>query len=264
MHVKQLFHQAKKDSASYKPVDETTVKLTDDETKKILQQALFAKIAKINSENYLKAVSADPVYKIPSYHDLYEALTKELVEVHKWTIDEFNHDQIDFLCKYFSNDEAFEIDGFSLDKGLLLFGPTGCGKTTLMNILSKNPFNPYTVISCRKIADEYSQHGHVAVQHYSTLRQVTKREWFGHEYVGYCFDDLGTEPNKKNYGNEVNVLADVILNLYDARDGIGRTHLTSNISADDILQNYGERVASRMREMFNVIEFSQNAPDRRK
>lgn len=264
MHLIKLFQP--QNSVNYKAVDETTVSLTANERDAILLKALHEKIGKINSENYLKAISYEPEYKIPDVSRLYEVLTQELEEVHKWKIDRWNSDAIEKLAFYFAGDPAFETmgDGYLGTKGLLLSGPIGCGKTTLLKILSHNPFNPFKVISARSIADEFADHGHTVIKHYSILHPVNRREWFNHSHIGLCIDDLGTENIKKNYGNEANVLAEVILNRYDNRDGIGKTHLTTNLSAEDIISNYGKRATSRMREMFNIIEFPFDGPDRRK
>ena len=229
-------------------------------------KALDSKIAKINSAKYLEVLNAEPVFAMPTYEEIQHNLFKELQEIYNWEIDEYNETQIDAMCMYFSNDQQFEklVPGYSLQKGLLLFGPVGCGKTTLLNILRKNTKGPFNVISCRKIADDFATHGHAAISGYSKLRDANKRENLGHDIVGFCFDDLGTETNKKNFGNEANVMSEVILNLYDAKENIGRVHLTTNISDADIKNNYGERVYSRLKEMVNIIEFPFDAPERRK
>ena len=80
----------------------------------------------------------------------------------------------------------------------------------------------------------------------------------------YCFDDLGTENNLKYFGNECNVMAEVLLSRYDlfiSRQLI--THITTNLSAPEIEAVYGNRVRSRMREMFNLINFNQGNLDKR-
>ena len=81
----------------------------------------------------------------------------------------------------------------------------------------------------------------------------------------YCFDDLGIEGNLKYYGNECNVMAEILLSRYDlfvSQKII--THITTNLSASEIEELYGNRIRSRMREMFNLISFDKDAPDKRK
>jgi hypothetical protein len=80
----------------------------------------------------------------------------------------------------------------------------------------------------------------------------------------YCFDDLGTENNLKLYGNECNVMAEILLSRYDlfvSRKLI--THLTTNLSASEIEAAYGNRLRSRLREQFNLIAFNNNTLDKR-
>lgn len=250
----------------FKPENRETVELTEQEKELCLRKALDAKIGRLNSAKYAEVLRAEPVFVTPTYEELQYTLFRELEEIYGWDIDQFNEPQIDALCMYFSNDERFESieAGYSLKKGLLLYGPVGCGKTTLLNILKRNTKAPFNVVSCRKIADDFAQFGHTAIANYSKAREANKRDNLGHEVTGFCFDDLGTETNKKNFGNEVNVMAEVLLNLYDQKDNIGRIHLTTNISDADIINNYGDRVYSRLKEMVNIIEFPFDAPDRRK
>ncbi len=81
----------------------------------------------------------------------------------------------------------------------------------------------------------------------------------------YCFDDLGTENNLKYYGNECNIMAEVLLSRYDLFiSGKLITHLTSNLSASEIEDVYGNRIRSRMREMFNLISFDKDDKDKRR
>ena len=42
------------------------------------------------------------------------------------------------------------------------------------------------------------------------------------------------------------------------------THATTNLSASELESYYGNRVRSRMREMFNLIAFDSAAKDKRK
>ena len=81
----------------------------------------------------------------------------------------------------------------------------------------------------------------------------------------YCFDDLGTENKLKYFGNECNIMAEILLSRYD--EFVSRkliTHLTTNLSATEIENLYGIRVRSRMRKLFNLIAFHSLATDQRK
>ena len=68
------------------------------------------------------------------------------------------------------------------------------------------------------------------------------------------------------YGNKVNVIEEIILDRYDLfRKHHLITHITTNLDVEDIKEKYGERVLSRMYEMFNFIILGgdKNATDRR-
>jgi len=145
----------------------------------------------------------------------------------------------------------------SLNKGIMLTGPVGCGKTSLIKLLRF--FQPqqevYTVKSCREISFEFISKGFEVIHNYSA-RESRKT---------YCFDDLGTEQNLKYYGNECNVMAEILLNRYDQFIANGTlTHITTNLSASEIETFYGNRVRSRMREIFNLISFHSDSKDKRR
>lgn len=194
--------------------------------------------------------------------------------IEPYIIDDFNRDEYNLLCAYFSGDSRFEFvpdeDGenmrptsMSFKKGLLLFGNIGCGKTSLMRMFSINSFRPYSVIACKRIANEYQENGANSIYLYSRLAPIAPHTNFGHTEEGKCFDDLGTEAIKKNYGNEMNVMQDIISDIYD-NNLKGQFHMTTNLTSDELDERYGYRVRSRLREMFNIIDFGKNAPDRRK
>lgn len=168
------------------------------------------------------------------------------------------------LLSYFLKDEPVASQlGINLTKGILLSGPVGCGKTTLMNLLRL--FEPaqsrFIMKTCRDLSFEFISEGYPVIHKYSRHSFQPNT----HTPKTYCFDDLGTENNLKYYGNECNVMAEVLLSRYDlfiSRQLI--THLTTNLSASEIETVYGNRIRSRMREMFNLISFSQTAIDKRK
>jgi DNA replication protein DnaC len=81
---------------------------------------------------------------------------------------------------------------------------------------------------------------------------------------GYCFDDLGAEQQIKHFGNDCNVMAEVLISRYEQFvENNSITHLTSNLSASEIEMLYGNRLRSRMRQMFNLISFDKATTDKR-
>ena len=165
------------------------------------------------------------------------------------------------LC-YFLQDSirASEL-GINLNKGILLTGPVGCGKTSLISLMRflQPQEARFMVKSCRDVSFEFIQNG------YDIIHRYSHRSFYNHEPRVYCFDDLGTENNLKFYGNQCNIMAEILLSRYDlfvSRNLV--THLTTNLSASEIEQLYGNRVRSRMRELFNLIAFDKTTKDKRK
>lgn len=165
------------------------------------------------------------------------------------------------LIAYFLKDEptCFQYN-INLNKGVLLSGPVGCGKTSLMTLMKfLTPVEyKFIVKPCRDISFEFIKDGYEVIHRYSR----GKLDLLDPKI--YCFDDLGLENNLKYYGNECNVMAEILLSRYDLY--ISRkiqTHITSNLSASEIESQYGNRVRSRMREMFNLIAFDNGIKDKR-
>lgn len=166
------------------------------------------------------------------------------------------------LIAYFLKDEQV-CDQFNIDlqKGILLTGPIGCGKTTLMNLMKQVALsnNKFSVKPCRDISFEFIQDGYQIIHKYS-IGQL-----YHSEPRTYCFDDLGTENNLKYFGNECNVMAEILLSRYDLFISKKlKTHITTNLSATEIEKQYGNRIRSRLRELCNLIAFDNNINDKRK
>ena len=165
------------------------------------------------------------------------------------------------LIAYFLKDEptCFQY-GINLNKGILLTGPIGCGKTSLMNLMKylTATEHKFFVKPCRDISFEFIQDG------YQIIHKYSNGKLYQSEPRTYCFDDLGTENNLKYFGNECNVMAEILLSRYDLF--ISKklfTHITTNLSATEIEKHYGNRVRSRLREMVNLIAFEKSTQDKR-
>lgn len=244
--------------------------LTEEEVEAALRKARYNKAIARNEREYLEKISKPKEYPKPTI-DQFSGfiLNKIKVDIPDYVLDDDNKHNFHLLCLYFMGDPEFEtIDGgrYRLNKGIALLGPIGCGKTSMIYAFNINPTNPFVPVSCRTVAGDYSlkDGGNIAIQKYSSVAEVPAYEFFGHKYVGRLFDDLGTENAKKHFGNESNVMEEIILNRYENADLKGKTHITSNLSAEQIEELYGPRVRSRLRQMCNFIVFNSKGGDRRK
>lgn len=171
----------------------------------------------------------------------------------------------DLLVYAIGDEKACKKRGIDLNKGILLTGPIGCGKTTLMLLI--NSFFPsakqFQMKSARDLSFEFEKQGYQLINRYGKPNFFLTK---GNASTGiYCFDDLGVEQIQKFYGIQCNVMAEILLSRYELlRKRKILTHATTNLSASELEAQYGNRVRSRMRELFNLIAFDKKSKDKRK
>ena len=175
-----------------------------------------------------------------------------------------------FVCSNFQIDKSnryvmnqiflyMEKDRSKLDpeKGILLCGPVGTGKSTIMQIMNRYryfvsgqdkggyPMGGFRIDSASFIANSFSMRGKDALELY-TYNNGSPRMM--------CFDELGREPiPAKYFGTELNVMQYIFQCRYELRKE-ALTHATTNLSIKDLQLKYGAYIADRINEMFNVIE----------
>ena len=258
-HLNQLHKSSSLENHSDLKKDFREVVLTEEETEEALRAAREQKHYLQKRIGYLEALNAPIERKNYSADEIMNFLRQVI------TVDDDNLEVVSLLCYYFSGDERFELEGFSLNKGLCLFGGVGVGKTTLMEKFFQNQRQSFVIKMCRAVEDEFATTGDAVLKTYGFPRQCSiNGDPYGHQVLGYCFDDLGTEPSSKYYGKNVDVMAEILLNRYDNKVPFNQTHITTNLSTDEIVNRYGSRVADRMQQMFNMIAFGAKAKSRRK
>lgn len=183
-----------------------------------------------------------------------------------FNIKPFDYNIIFQLLVYFYHDfENAERIGINFRKGIFLVGPVGCGKTSLMFLMRYllTVDEQYTIKDCRDVRMEFIRDEYQVVEKYSSKSFFSSGGSIRPKV--YCFDDLGLEANLKHFGNVTNVMAEILLSRYPLFiHQKMKTHAISNLSSGELEKLYGNRIRSRMREMFNLIAFDQSVADKRK
>ena len=179
----------------------------------------------------------------------------------KFKIHADDHEIVYKLLVYFVGDKT-ESEKLGLDpaKGILLTGPIGCGKTSLMTLMKfvPSPERNHVIKPCRDISFDFIRDGYEVIARYSRMSFSNQMPKI------YCFDDLGAEQTLKYFGNECNVMAEILLSRYDYCVSHGMiTHVTTNLSATELESIYGNRLRSRLRQMFNLVSFDSRVGDKR-
>lgn len=167
------------------------------------------------------------------------------------------------LLMYFSNDPRFEEcgEGFSLKKSIFLKGEVGCGKTTILRAFEKNKKQCFKFYPCEQIAIDAKKQGDNGL---ATLDKFTKFISAGGEgvfyqpQIGWLLDDAGREALINDYGTKLEPMQYILSQHYNRLEkGEGLCfHITTNMDALQIESRYGYYIRSRMRELYNVINYS--------
>ncbi len=144
------------------------------------------------------------------------------------------------------------------NKGLLLFGPIGTGKSTLLKGLQRyfGKINHYAYsfnrddlgfrfTSAVEISLTYGKKGLDGLSDLIDASSMTN----------LAIDEIGKETTEsKHFGNNLNVIQTILQLRYEARYKCV-THATTNLNPNtDFGRLYGDYIADRCKEMFNVIE----------
>lgn len=158
------------------------------------------------------------------------------------------------LCNYQIRDyQTCKKLNIDLKKGILLSGPVGCGKTSLMKLIRHiTPhYRAYEMIPTRNVTFAFNHIGYSMIESYGDNRL-------------YCFDDLGVEPTGRFFGKDCNVMGEILLSRHELFLNRNiQTHATTNLNANELEERYGKRVRSRMRQLFNLIAFDKGSKDKR-
>lgn len=176
-------------------------------------------------------------------------------------IDDVNREYYCKLLMWFSSDPEFELleRGFSLNKGLIINGAVGCGKTISMKLFQSNKRRPFLLTNTRVI-----QRRCIMEKGMDIINEYRKNPYVDYGPIpAICFDDFGTESSETSYmGNKFNLMAEILFERYERFISTGMiTHITTNLSFAEIESIYGNKIVSRMKQMFNDVYL--DGPDRR-
>lgn len=173
---------------------------------------------------------------------------------HAFVTDEYNKPIIRNMYFYLiGNREKCEWD---IDRGILLIGSVGCGKSVLMNSFIQ--------------IQGYVTHMIFHTVHAKEIINLIKKkgiDWFKSRNL--YIDELGREALVAvDYGMKIKPMIDMFAIRYE--NG-GRTYATSNFTLDTLegsvkngkveREGYGNFIRTRMDEMFNVVVMK--GPNRR-
>ena len=159
------------------------------------------------------------------------------IEEDKWkyVISDNNREMINQIYYYLTGDSRFSG---KLEKGLLIYGDYGTGKTLMMKIISalifKYSAKIVTFINCQYLADELLEKG---LKHY--------------EFRPLILDEIGRDAKKVlDFGNEKYPMQELLGLRYNSK---AWTFGTSNY-LDSFNEFYGGFIVDRVKEMFNLFE----------
>jgi energy-coupling factor transporter ATP-binding protein EcfA2 len=200
-----------------------------------------------------------------------------------FAIDDENKATVSAFVAYFTaNVEVMKEHSIDHRKGLIIFGNPGSGKSMLFRILrdclqshstvqigertfrEREFFQRSSLLTCEHMAKLYMLKGEGELHKFGQ-KAVTN---INGDYQCHhaCFDDLGAEEVRNNFGNVKEVMVDLINERYDLFLAHGlKTHFTTNLNPDQIEKRYSTRIRSRLKHMCNVLSLgiSENYLDRR-
>ena len=155
-----------------------------------------------------------------------------------------------------SNPTFLESLGFSPNKGLLIIGSIGIGKTYALKKISKENRKGWGSLGqpTMYFRDSPVYEEDVTGQGISSLcnrlGQDFLRIFKDHDLY---LDDLGSEKEIVNsFGNKFDPIQEILMIRYDGRNS-HKTFMTTNLGEEEFKVRYGARVYSRIQEMCDIV-----------
>ena len=188
-----------------------------------------------------------------------KAIADNHVKKGKFVFDKYNSAVFTKLIEYFTGNPDFENNGFNLHKGLLIAGNIGSGKSIMMRIFKAYCFyrkleRQFRIEFSDTIPDKFARYGYEGINLYTENSHLNNYGVFTQKPINLCIDDLGVEKETvKHFGSEETVIEKTLVSRYNLFQEGYITHATTNLDAKMLRNKYGDRIYSRMKEMFNFI-----------
>ena len=137
--------------------------------------------------------------------------------------------------------------------GILFSGICGNGKTTMIKTIKET----YNYLYSVKMIENYGEFFICSAKEFAIKSH--DYNWFDNtankKYLG--LDDIGEEATEiQVYGNIINPIVDLIEYRYNK---MLPTFMTSNLTAPEISNKYGVRVADRLKECMDIVYFKNDS-----
>ena len=213
----------------------------------------------MNASDFLESLKPKPYLEFKEYNFTQRFSSMEKIAgvvCPGFELTEHNRNLYENGVRYMAGDPESK---FPLNKGLLLFGPPGTGKSLffkIMNLLNSGTKgqNGFTTIAINQMIDGIAKNG---LNYFSQAGITFPNHVYGFDSSKkhLFLDDLCLSSDSVNYfGNTIDLVFNFIQRRYIAyTDNSILTHITTNLKPNLFKEHYGEAVFSRMNQMFHPL-----------
>lgn len=248
--------------------------LSAEEINTALNIAAKSKEVMQNRIRYNEELRKEKVFNIRSYDQIDIEFREAylLNEKNEFIETKWNKELFHELKLYFSNDPRFEeckyqedrekvkkgdSKEYSFDKSIFIQGPVGSCKTSMLRAFQLIGFRGFRMKSTKKIVEAYDKGGFGAIEIFSMMKiDFAKRD------SGWWFDDVGWEDQGKHFGKTIEVMEEIFESINN-RKIWSHFPCTTNLTTEDFKERYGGRLSSRMKDMYNLMQYHPEAKDMR-
>ncbi len=219
------------------------------------------KITEILDQAFKERLQSQALKRFPlaySEKEIFNAFREiaERIIAKPYQTDPDNQQALALIVKWIKGEETSKI--INPLKGLVISGSTGTGKSLILDVLSFLGYMIQVQYQGKTFPLSFQ------VLHAQDLNQAFAKTGCLDSFVNrqvLCIQDLGSEARETLYmGNRQEVLKSVLEQRGDKRGQF--TFISTNLTENQIQDYYGDRVASRLKQLCNTIYLT--GKDRRK